>query len=328
MEERKYKVYIHENKVNGKKYIGITRREVQKRWGYEGSGYKNCTYFWRAIKKYGWNNFLHEVLFQNLTGKEAIELEKILIKTFKANNKNYGYNITPGGSYTGQIKESTRKKFRDLGKGRTLSDEIRRKISKHVPDRKGKNNPMYGIHLDKGRPILCLNNGIEYKSVHEIITTLNLKEGGIRAVLAKRQNSTNGYHFVYKDEYNANEYYSLSINGGKEIICTDTGEIFLSVQECAAKLGLNESSIVKVCKGKIKSTNGFHFQYWEGKQVKKTVKEKGRKMKKVKCLNNGRIYKSAREAARELQLGNNYISAICRGALKSTKGFVFEYATC
>ena len=328
MEERNYTVYIHENKINGKKYIGITRIKVQKRWGYEGSNYKNCTYFWRAIKKYGWNNFSHEILFQNLTGAEASELEKVLIKTFKSSDKKYGYNIATGGACTRGIKEETRKKFRDLGKGRTLSKEIRRKISEHVPDRSGKNNPMYGVHLDKGRPIICLDNGVEYKSVYEITSTLKLKEGGVRAVLAKRQNSTKGYHFVYKEEYDINNYYSLSINGGKEIICTDTDEIFSSIHDCAIKLGLNESSIVRVCKGKIRSTKGFHFQYWEGKKFKKTFKGKGRQMKKVRCLNNGKVYRSAREAAKELKLGHNYVALICRGKLKSTKGYVFEYAGC
>ena len=32
-------VYCHENRVNGKRYVGITSREVTERWR-DGKGYK------------------------------------------------------------------------------------------------------------------------------------------------------------------------------------------------------------------------------------------------------------------------------------------------
>lgn len=56
-----YCVYAHINKVNGKIYIGQTCRKPEYRWN-DGKGYKECTYFYNAIEKYGWDNFDHEIL--------------------------------------------------------------------------------------------------------------------------------------------------------------------------------------------------------------------------------------------------------------------------
>ena len=43
---------MHVNKINDKKYIGITKTSVKKRWGCNGSGYNNTKQplFYRAIK--------------------------------------------------------------------------------------------------------------------------------------------------------------------------------------------------------------------------------------------------------------------------------------
>ena len=46
-----YSVYVHENLINGKKYIGITSQKPSYRWGKNGSNYKFQSKFFNAIKK-------------------------------------------------------------------------------------------------------------------------------------------------------------------------------------------------------------------------------------------------------------------------------------
>ena len=80
-----YIVYKHTSPSN-KVYIGITSQTPERRWRKDGKGYKTHIYFWNAIKKYGWNNFKHEVLFSGLTKEEAEQKEIELIAYYKSND--------------------------------------------------------------------------------------------------------------------------------------------------------------------------------------------------------------------------------------------------
>lgn len=117
MEDKNYTVYIHIHKDSGKTYIGITRQEPERRWG-NGVNYKNI-YFGNAIKKYGWDNFEHIILFENKTKEEAENLEVLFIKILLSNNRTYGYNISNGGSATGKVSDETREKISNNKKGNT-----------------------------------------------------------------------------------------------------------------------------------------------------------------------------------------------------------------
>ena len=90
-----YTIYVHTNKITGKSYVGQTRQLPTIRWQ-KGLGYRTQTKFFRAIKKYGWDNFEHKVLAENLTKPEADLLEQQFIIKFDAIES--GYNITPGGN--------------------------------------------------------------------------------------------------------------------------------------------------------------------------------------------------------------------------------------
>lgn len=93
--EKNYSVYVHIF-PNKKRYIGITANDPIKRWNY-GIGYNQQIRMKRAVKKYGWKNIEHIILFGNLSKEEACQKEKNLIKQYKSNNPRYGYNISAGG---------------------------------------------------------------------------------------------------------------------------------------------------------------------------------------------------------------------------------------
>lgn len=95
---KKYTVYIH-IAPNGKKYIGITCQKLETRWGKNGRGYfhQNNSHLERAILKYGWDNFKHEIIADGLEEVEAKRLERKLIAKYNTNNAEFGYNKTGGG---------------------------------------------------------------------------------------------------------------------------------------------------------------------------------------------------------------------------------------
>ena len=138
-----YCVYVHINKVNGKKYVGQTCVKPTKRWN-SGKGYKDNLYFWNSIQKYGWDNFEHEVIASNLTKAEADNFERLLINKLDSINPEKGYNLQDGGS-NGKPSELSRENIRKAAQKRNQNEEWRRKQSEsHIGLQAGENNGMYG----------------------------------------------------------------------------------------------------------------------------------------------------------------------------------------
>ena len=139
-EKHNYTVYMHKNKINDKVYIGITSQKINLRWR-KGKGYKDCK-FRNAIDKYGWDNFEHIILCQNLTKDEACNKEIELIKKYNSTNRKYGYNISTGGD-SGSI--GTHRKMTDEHKEKDRIAHLGEKNGMY--GKKGKLHPSYGKRL-------------------------------------------------------------------------------------------------------------------------------------------------------------------------------------
>ena len=147
VENKNWSVYLHIF-PNGKVYVGITSKPPNKRWGYLGHNYIKTGHhniMSNAIMKYGWDNIKHIVLCKT-SEREAKILEIALIGYYK--RKSISYNITDGGDGTSGLSKipwnvgipcslETRYKISKANKGKTgfwkgksLSDETRKKISK------------------------------------------------------------------------------------------------------------------------------------------------------------------------------------------------------
>jgi len=100
--KERYSVYKHTD-PEGKIYIGMSCNP-KGRWS-NGSGYRN-QFFYEAVKKYGWNNITHEILYSDLTKEKAEKIEESLTLKYKSYEQDKGYNIRIGKT---TIKDNTPK---------------------------------------------------------------------------------------------------------------------------------------------------------------------------------------------------------------------------
>ena len=163
-----YIVYIHRNKINDKRYIGITKRTTVESLGSNRQRYKRSNpYFYNAIEKYGWENFEHIIYAEGLSKDDACDIEIKLIKEYKTQEKDFGYNIESGGTSSYMSEETKQKiskamKGNKNGQGIKCSEEKKKKISESIQDCarklnipatcvcrccKNKSKYVYGYHL-------------------------------------------------------------------------------------------------------------------------------------------------------------------------------------
>jgi len=244
-----YIIYMHVNKINGKKYIGQTKNKPSERFGLEGQHYlirnKNGIYrhpkFARAINKYGWDTFEH-IILEECNENNVDEREKFYIALY--NSMEDGYNLTSGGSGGGKLSEESRKRISDNQKRRLKNPEY---VEYLRNINLGENNHQYGKSLsaETKRKLSERNTGVGnpfYGKKHTSETLEKLKEIGKNC----------------KHEYS--QYNKIR----RKVRCVETGKIYNSAVEAAEEYGMKSPAhITQCCKGKIKTSFKLHWEYVE-----------------------------------------------------------------
>lgn len=203
MNTKRWKVYVHTNKLNSKRYVGITSKEnPNHRWN-SGRGYKENTHFYSAIKKYGWDNFKHQILFDSLTETQAKQIEKYLIAIWNLQDNRYGYNMTSGGDGTPNYHPSseTRAKLSAARRKENLSSETLLRRSEGLKGRKFSSEHKRKIGDSNSKPVDMLSKDnvfiCTYKSAYDAEVQLGIGHSHISQCCHGKRNSTGGYKWRF-----------------------------------------------------------------------------------------------------------------------------------
>ena len=206
-----YIIYAHTNKINGKIYIGLTSMKPEERWR-NGKRYKEGTHFRNAIEKYGWDNFEHKIIKENLTKTEASYWEQYYISFYNSVDRRYGYNMSTGGEHGGHPQTAeTRKRISEncTGfKGKRHTDESLAKMQKA---KCGENHPMYGKHFSDeakaklrnaalnhmGRLFFCEELNRIFDNLNDANKATSCAKSSIVLCCQGKQAQSKGYHWKY-----------------------------------------------------------------------------------------------------------------------------------
>lgn len=132
MSIEKYYIYIIQNKVNNKIYVGQSN-SPDDRWRRHKTDCHNPKshaynmLIGRAIRKYGADNFDFSVLEEYSFLKEANNAEEFWIHYLNTQDKNIGYNIKNGGDNHKQSEDTKRK----IGAGNSVALKGKKHSEEH-----------------------------------------------------------------------------------------------------------------------------------------------------------------------------------------------------
>lgn len=216
--KKNYLVYKHVS-PNGKIYIGQTGQKNPKRRWQNGEGYKPNSHFYNAIQKYGWDNFEHIIVAEDLTKEEADYLEKFFIDYYETTDRNKGYNNTLGGDGSFEMTDEVKRKMSEAKLGVRKSDEHRKHMSE-AHKRKGDFYTKLAAERTAKTDSIISENYDTSKSVKENLE--DLKEKGIKVKRSRLYNWVKKNNIETVDSRNKGIVTgydpSLSLRGNQKVM--------------------------------------------------------------------------------------------------------------
>ena len=260
---------------NNKSYIGITSQKPEYRWGAKGENYNSQPLMASAIKKYGWDNIKHLILFTDLTAEEASKKEQELIlkyHTYYLDKLGPGYNMTYGGEGNKQIDAYPIIEMYNNG----LSTHQIADITKH--DRAIISSLLQNNGIQLRGNIKQINqfdlegNFIAtYSSAQEAETITKIDRKLISGVIRGIAKSSGGYQWRYYDEKDLSGISPIKKErGGSKLKpinqYTMQGKYiktFESITAAAKEIKCERSNIRAAAQGKQQSSHGYKWKYVE-----------------------------------------------------------------
>jgi group I intron endonuclease len=145
-----FTIYKATNIKNGKIYIGFDSNWPNRMTIHKSAYKAGDTKFYRALRKYGWNSFEWQPIYQSFDKTHTLNImENFFIDEY--NSFNNGYNSTLGGDGTfGYIHtKQTKQKISMTHKGKKLTPEHIKILSEKGKNNVGEKNPQYGKPLSE-----------------------------------------------------------------------------------------------------------------------------------------------------------------------------------
>ena len=305
-------VYRATNLINGKYYIGKTKYSMEERRQSHYTEVPN-TYFHRALRKYGRDNFEWDILFESDDEGHLYRKEKLYIKLFDTYIP-HGYNMTTGGD--GQYSREFSSYWKDSNNQRAV---------------------------DLGVPCYCVELNKVYRTGAEAYRDTGVSTNTIRALCKEPFRKSFKYHFCNATEAEIrilqDAYMNDVLQYGKHI--TDENRKNMSKAQKNRVLTKDVSDRLREEKRQFMLSDKNPFR---GKHITSEMLEKRRctrltngtsfagkrnpSARAVINLNDGKIFDTMKEACVFYKLpekGSSNISSVCSGRLEFAYGYKWAY---
>ena len=244
-----YVIYKHTS-PDGKSYIGITKQDLNQRWR-NGEGYRRCTAFYRAIKKYGWDNITHEILDTAENLESANEKEKYYISL-------YGYNCTEGGDGVQGWKATDEQKEKNSNAKKMMWEdvEMRERLTAERRERAATEEERKRLHDMVTRNWADPDKSERLKEhLAQIANDEECKK--------KRAQKMRALWKEAPDRFMSNRVYKSGAahKCSKPVKCIETGAVYANAREAEKQTGISYKQISQCARGKIKTTHGQHWEF-------------------------------------------------------------------